>query len=371
VEDTSQCQAARKGRRPNEEIDRLREELAESRQLVETLRLEVHQKENIAKLAVDSSSLQPKSQEDFESMYKKLSSEHARLASSARNWESRVADMEVELKDARDTADLLEFRLLELEQRESRERTPELGRRGTERTPDADTASICSLAQDSGCSSQTTLEDILEAQKDFRSEKVSDTKLKLHELMNHIPEPGGKSLLLQTVALFETLLFKIQSLKVENETLVAERAELGKSVELTAAAEARVLLLESELVKANEEIEETKQKARTVDRQLAEARLEADKKEAVNTQVLERQGKVEADLRRDLEQLTARLETNRRGHEAEGQMYQEVLERFSHQERRLKEQEAIFEELTADLFSGDARALLTSGATAHGAGGDY
>ncbi len=37
---------------------RLREELAESRQLVETLRLEVHQKENIAKLAVDSSSQQ-------------------------------------------------------------------------------------------------------------------------------------------------------------------------------------------------------------------------------------------------------------------------------------------------------------------------
>ncbi len=31
---------------------------------------------------------------------------------------------------------------------------------------------------------------------------------------------------------------------------------------------------------------------------------------------------MEADLRRDLEQLTARLETNRRGHEAEGQMYQ-------------------------------------------------
>jgi hypothetical protein len=24
----------------------------------------------------------------------------------------------------------------------------------------------------------------------FQSEKVSDTKLKLHELMNHIPEPG-------------------------------------------------------------------------------------------------------------------------------------------------------------------------------------
>jgi hypothetical protein len=34
-----------------------------------------------------------------------------------------------------------------------------------------------------------------------------------------------------------------------------------------------------------QEIEETKQKARTVDRQLAEARLEAEKREAVNTQV--------------------------------------------------------------------------------------
>ena len=67
---------------------------------------------------------------------------------------------------------------------------------------------------------------------------------------------GGKSLLLQTVALFETLLFKIQSLKAENETLVAERAEIGKSAEAAAVAEARVIFLESELVKANEVREE-------------------------------------------------------------------------------------------------------------------
>jgi hypothetical protein len=54
------------------------------------------------------------------------------------------------------------------------------------------------------------------------------------------------------VALFETLLFKIQSLKAENETLAAERAEIGKSAEAAAVAEARVIFLESELVKANE-----------------------------------------------------------------------------------------------------------------------
>ena len=63
---------------------------------------------------------------------------------------------------------------------------------------------------------------------------------------------GGKSLLLQTVALFETLLFKIQSLKTENEGLTEERAELRKSLEVAAAAEARILILESELVRANE-----------------------------------------------------------------------------------------------------------------------
>ena len=63
---------------------------------------------------------------------------------------------------------------------------------------------------------------------------------------------GGKSLLLQTVALFETLLFKIQSLKTENEGLAAERAELRESLEVAAAAEARVLILESELLRANE-----------------------------------------------------------------------------------------------------------------------
>ncbi len=73
---------------------------------------------------------------------------------------------------------------------------------------------------------------------------------------------GGKSLLLQTVALFETLLFKIQSLKAENETLVAERAEIGKSAEAAAVAEARVIFLESELVKANEVRQEIAWKAR-------------------------------------------------------------------------------------------------------------
>ncbi len=39
---------------------------------------------------------------------------------------------------------------------------------------------------------------------------------------------------------------------------------------------------------------------------------------------MERQLKVEADLRRDLDTLHTRLETNRRGHEAEGQMYQVI-----------------------------------------------
>jgi hypothetical protein len=54
------------------------------------------------------------------------------------------------------------------------------------------------------------------------------------------------------VALFETLLNKIQSLKSENEALLVQETELRQSLEVAAAAEARVLLLEAQLVRANE-----------------------------------------------------------------------------------------------------------------------
>ena len=44
--------------------------------------------------------------------------------------------------------------------------------------------------------------------------------------MEQIPEPGGRALLLQTVALFETLLGRIQSMQGEAKVLEAERDQL-------------------------------------------------------------------------------------------------------------------------------------------------
>lgn len=57
--------------------------------------------------------------------------------------------------------------------------------------------------------------------QDFRKEKVADTKSKLQALVSSTPEAGNKSLLLQTVALFETLLAKIRELQDENEKIKA------------------------------------------------------------------------------------------------------------------------------------------------------
>ena len=46
-------------------------------------------------------------------------------------------------------------------------------------------------------------------------------------MMEHIPEPSGKSLLLQTVALFETLLAKITAMQKEQKDLQGEKEQLS------------------------------------------------------------------------------------------------------------------------------------------------
>lgn len=58
--------------------------------------------------------------------------------------------------------------------------------------------------------------------QDFRKEKVADTKSRLQALVSSTPQARDKSLLLQTVALFETLLTKIHSLQDENGELKAQ-----------------------------------------------------------------------------------------------------------------------------------------------------
>ena len=66
--------------------------------------------------------------------------------------------------------------------------------------------------------------------QDFRNEKVADTKSRLRDLMSSLSGASDKSLLLQTTALFETLLNKIHNLQGENERLKATDGEVGDIV---------------------------------------------------------------------------------------------------------------------------------------------
>ena len=99
-------------------------------------------------------------------MYKGLVKEHSKLASLSKSVEDKNKKLESDLRDAKDSAELLEFRLLELEQRESRERTPELPRK-VERGTEMDNISLNSFNGDSGCSSLTSVDELLDIQKDL------------------------------------------------------------------------------------------------------------------------------------------------------------------------------------------------------------
>merc|ERR1712228_868535 len=61
--------------------------------------------------------------------------------------------------------------------------------------------------------------DIAEIQRDFRNEKIHETQQKLYALVGHVQGSTSKSLLLQTVALFEALLTRIKELQQENQKL--------------------------------------------------------------------------------------------------------------------------------------------------------
>ena len=70
--------------------------------------------------------------------------------------------------------------------------------------------------------------------------------------MDHIPEPSGKSLLLQTVALFETLLLKIQTTKTEKETMCEENLRLTTCLQSKCTVEDDLKVTEAKLQSVNE-----------------------------------------------------------------------------------------------------------------------
>ena len=126
----------------------------------------------------DISSLQDTTR-NFAVLYKELEAEHDKSKSASKSLEERTKKLESELRDARDNSELLEFRLLELEQRESRERSPDMVRKleTAETVTESQDDRMSSGAPDSGCSgSLASLDDLIETQTDFRvSHKLKGT----------------------------------------------------------------------------------------------------------------------------------------------------------------------------------------------------
>ena len=79
----------------------------------------------------------------------------------------------------------------------------------------------------------------------WQNEKVADTKTRLQKLMLHTPQTQDKSLLVQTVALFEALLGKINQLQDDNDVLKKTLENNIEVEQLTKDRDQIVLELES------------------------------------------------------------------------------------------------------------------------------
>ena len=90
----------------------------------------------------------------------------------------------------------------------------------------------------------------------LQKEKVADTKHKLQALVTSTPKAMDKSLLLQSVALFETLLAKIHDLQAENETLKTDLASKKGGLEETTSEKVNLVI---ELEDARKELDEKTQ----------------------------------------------------------------------------------------------------------------
>ena len=126
--------------------------------------------------------------------------------------------------------------------------------------------------------------------KIFQNEKIHETQQKLHALVSHVEGPSSKSLLIQTVALFEALLTRIKDLQNEIEKLKSLKSideEGNKEViktneELVMALESlntKNMLLTSEKNEAFNQINQLTHSNDTLKCQLALRKTDNEKRE--------------------------------------------------------------------------------------------
>ena len=154
--------------------------------------------------------------------------------------------------------------------------------------------------------------------------------------MSHVEGPSSKSLLIQTVALFEALLTRIKDLQNENEKLKSLKSideEGNKEViktneELVLALESlntKNMLLTSEKNEAFNQINQLTQSNDTLKCQLELRKTDEEKREETHRKFSHMQNKIEEDLRKELSCVSKKLNDTLKGSKSESEMYEEAI----------------------------------------------
>lgn len=279
------------------------------------------------------------------------------LSEKIRVLEEREGRLRSELQDSKDQAELLEFRVLELEEcQEKAQPIQALQVKDMKQTVDTGTEtdtelidSGCSSIQHSRCPSVATDEDISEIQRDFRNEKIFETQQKLHALVGHVQGSTSKSLLLQTVALFEALLTRIKELQQENQKLKElcemnnvepedKESNVGANDDFILEIEKlnqEKLALKQELKEAQDLIEYYKQSYEKLTQDMKKRETDLEKRDEVHRKLSDMQSKVEGDLKKQVNCLSQKLDATIVGCRSESEMHEESLLKVSMLERSI------------------------------------
>ena len=271
-------------------------------------------------------------------------------------------------------AELLEFRVLELEEgqekqekkdaekEENQDKFPETSEVATETDPvEIIPDSGCVSMQHSRAPSLGREEEFLHpgSNVQFQDQKIQETQAKLHALVREVAGPTSKSLLLQTVALFEALLARIKELQTElgqlkkkgEEEEEKERVEDNRNDDLVLEVEALSRELAStkqDLERVQKNLEEEQQGKQQLELKLKEKNEDVEKKEEVHRKLSLMQSKVEEDLRRQVGGLSQKLEDTLVGCRSESEMHGESVLKASELERQIGSLQSAEAELRAE-----------------------
>ena len=190
----------------------------------------------------------------------------------------------------------------------------------------------------------------------FQDQKIQETQSKLHALVREVSGPSSKSLLLQTVALFEALLARIKELQGElAELRKKEKEEVKREEEDDKRGDELVLEIEclsrelantkEELGCVNKKFDDERQSRSKLEEEARDKKEDLDKKDEVQRRLSVMQSKVEEDLRRQVGGLSQKLEATLMGCRSESEMHGESMLKVAEFERQISSVQCSKDEL--------------------------